>query len=51
MVMASLKDADAILYHIFRSAAANERELTAQEQTIVEGITRDKIALASLLNK
>lgn len=46
MVMASLETADAMLYHIFRSASG--RELTSKETLIISGINADK---AKLLNQ
>lgn len=51
MVMASLRDADAMLYHIYRAAAEHGRDLTADEQKLVEGINRDKVAMTQLLLK
>src|SRR5665213_3241378 len=42
MVMASLKDADAMLYFIFHKAATEKRELNAEEAALVAGITKDK---------
>jgi hypothetical protein len=51
MVLASLQDADAMLYHIFREAAANTRDLTENEKKLVEGITRDKVAMTELILK
>ncbi len=45
MVTASLKDADSMLLDIYFKAAANDRELTKEEQTLVEGISRDKMVL------
>lgn len=49
MVMASLKDADAMLYHIYREAAAKGRELTKNETSLVAGITADKIKIVEKL--
>jgi len=43
MVMASLKDADAMLYHIYRVASSEGRNLSDKETTLVNGITADKI--------
>jgi hypothetical protein len=45
MVTASLMDADAMLFHIFYKAAG--RNLTASEQSLVDGITRDKMTILS----
>lgn len=45
MVMASLKDADAMLYHIYRVAASERRDLSEQETELVNGITADKIKI------
>lgn len=50
MTMASLKDADAMLYHIYLSAATDKREFTALEQSLIKGITQDKIQLMEKLN-
>ena len=47
MVMASLQDADAMLLHIFYKAASNHRDLNAEEQKLVDGITQDKITILS----
>lgn len=47
MVMASLKDADAMLYHIYRQA--DGRNLTDQETTLVNGITADKVRIVEIL--
>lgn len=49
MVMASMKDADAILFYVYHKASSESRELTTDEKVIVDGITADKIKLASLL--
>lgn len=43
MVMASLKDADAMLFAIHFKAAKEKRELSAEEQKLVDGITSDKV--------
>jgi hypothetical protein len=49
MVMASLKDADAMLYHIYSVAARQSRELNKDEAALVDGITRDKVKMATVL--
>jgi hypothetical protein len=49
MVMASLQDADAMLYHIYREAAQDGRELNDQENAIIAGITADKIRIVGIL--
>lgn len=49
MVMASMKDADAVLFYVYHKAATESRDLNADEKTVVDGITADKIKLASLL--
>jgi hypothetical protein len=49
MVMASLKDADAMLFFIYHKAAQEGRSLTAEETALVNGITNDKVKLAKLL--
>jgi hypothetical protein len=49
MIMASMKDADAMLYYIYHKAALDGRELTKEENVLVDGITSDKLKLASLL--
>jgi hypothetical protein len=48
MVTASLRDADAMLYFIYRKASEQKRELTDSEQKLIEGINYDK---AQLLNE
>ena len=45
MVTASLKDADAMLLHVFYTAAAERRDLTAKEKSVVAGINDAKIRL------
>ena len=47
MVVASLQDADAMLYHIYRTAASEGREPTKQEIALIDGITADKIRIVS----
>lgn len=49
MVMASVQDADGMLYHIYRTAAEQHRELTKDEQMLVDGITFDKKNLVAQL--
>lgn len=49
MVMASLKDADAMLYFIYHKAASENRELTDKEKQLIDGISADKMKLASAL--
>lgn len=51
MVMASLKDADAMLYHIYRVAATEGRELTSEETELVNGITADKVKIISRVSQ
>lgn len=43
MVTASIKDADAMLFHIYRSAAVQDRKLTGTEQQMVNDIEIGKI--------
>ena len=43
MVTASIKDADAMLFHIYRSAAVQDRKLTGTEQQMVNDIETGKI--------
>lgn len=47
MVVASLQDADAMLYHIYRQAATERRDLSKQELMLVDGITADKIKMVN----
>jgi hypothetical protein len=42
MVMASLKDADAVLFFIYKTASKENRELNEKEQKLVDGINNDK---------
>jgi hypothetical protein len=49
MVMASLKDADAMLFHIYYVAKTAGRELTEGERNLVSGITNDKVKIATVL--
>ena len=49
MVIASLKDADAMLFHIYHTAAINKRELNTVEQSLVDGISQDKVKIAFAL--
>lgn len=49
MVMASMKDADAMLFFLYHKAASEKRELNAEEKTLVDGITADKVKLANYL--
>ena len=49
MVVASLKDADAMLFHIYHTAAVDGRELNAIEKSIVDGISEDKVKIAFAL--
>jgi hypothetical protein len=51
MVMASLKDADAMLYHIYRVAASESRELTSEEAKLIDGITADKVKIISKISQ
>lgn len=48
MVTASMKDADTILLTVFYKAASENRELNAEEQAIVNGVTSDKIRLLTV---
>ena len=48
---ADLKDADALLYHIYREASENGRELTGQEKTAVEDINNYKTNVLVTLQK
>ena len=48
MVMASLKDADAMLFHIYATAAKESRELTAEETQQVVDIESGKMRLLAL---
>lgn len=47
MVMASLKDADAMLFHIYSTAAG--RDLTKEEKSLVDGINADKVKIMAAL--
>ena len=49
LVMASMRDADAMLYFIYHKAASEGRKLNEKEQSLVDGITSDKTRLASML--
>ena len=51
MVMASLKDADAMLYYIYHKAAVEERDLLDDEKELVAGINNDKAQLLIRLGK
>jgi len=42
MVVASLRDADRLLFHTYLTAAKANRELNAEEKELVAGINRDK---------
>jgi hypothetical protein len=46
MVMASLKDADAMLFHIYHTASG--RELSSEEKMLVDGINADKVKILSM---
>jgi hypothetical protein len=45
MVTASLLDADAIVYHIYRQAASNGGKVTEADQSIINRINKDKAYL------
>ncbi len=45
MVMASLKDADAMLFHIYATASKEDRELTTEEQQQISDIHSGKVRL------
>lgn len=45
-----LKTADSMLYHIFRTAAVDDRELTDKEQATVATINNDKIKILAQIN-
>lgn len=45
MVTASLKDADAMLLHVYYTAASQGRELSAEEKSVVAGINDAKVQL------
>lgn len=49
LVMASLRDADAMLYFIHHKAASEGRRLSDKEQKLVDGITTDKTKLAAMI--
>ena len=48
MVMASLKDADAMLFHIFATASKEGRELTAEEEQQIIDIESGKMRIMAL---
>lgn len=47
MVFASLQDQDAVLYHIYRKAFSENRNITSEEQNIVDRINSEKINILS----
>ena len=49
MVSASLKDADAMLYYIYRKALTEKRELSNEEENLVNGISNDKAKILEVL--
>jgi hypothetical protein len=49
MVTASLVDADAMIYHLFRSAADKNRELTADEKKLLVQLSSEKAKVLARL--
>ena len=49
-IVTALKDADAMLYHVYRMASEENRELSAEENQIVHNINSDKIRLIAELH-
>ena len=49
MIMASVRDADAMLLHIYKVAYEESRELNSEEKNIVNGINLDKTKLLELV--
>jgi len=50
MVMAQLKDADALLFHIYASAESQNRKLTSQEKMAVSSVNENKKSILSYLD-
>jgi len=49
MVMASIKDADAMLFHIYATAASASRDLTKEEEQQIVDINSGKVRLAQMV--
>ena len=49
MVIAALRDADAMLFHIYAEAAKRDTQLTPEESQMVVKITQDKIEMLTKL--
>jgi len=49
-IITALKDADAMLYHVYRTASEEQRDLNSDESQIVHDINSDKIRLIAELH-
>jgi len=49
MVMASLVDADAMIYYVYRNAAEQSRKITDEEQSMINQLSAEKVKIISAL--